>query len=88
MLGRHPCTGSKVAKLEMKVVIAALLLTFDYKLVDANGSPVHEVPATNKNDYQQVKLLRALDIDDYLLTSIPYLVSPSSPRSTVLAIYP
>lgn len=51
--GRHPCTGTKVAKVEMKVVIALLLLTFEYKLVDANGNPVHKVPVMNKNDYQQ-----------------------------------
>ena len=52
----------------MKVVLAALLLSFDYKLVDANGSPVHKVPFTNMNDYQQVYFFEALVLINHSLT--------------------
>jgi hypothetical protein len=47
----------------MKVVLAPLLLSFDYKLVDANGSPVYKVPAINHNDYQQVNFRLGVGIN-------------------------
>jgi sterol 14-demethylase len=51
--GRHPCTGMKVAKLEMKVIVAYMLAGYNYEIVDKNGSPVKTLPVPNRNDIHQ-----------------------------------
>ena len=53
-LGRHPCTGMKIAKLEIKVVLAMILLGYEYELVDGNGNYPKAVPDQNRNDVHQV----------------------------------
>ncbi|KIM74625.1 hypothetical protein PILCRDRAFT_828049 [Piloderma croceum F 1598] len=50
--GRHPCTGMKTAKLEIKMIVALVLCRYDYKLVDGSGKPV-KPPQVNMNDNHQ-----------------------------------
>ncbi|KAF8155590.1 cytochrome P450 [Crassisporium funariophilum] len=52
--GRHPCTGMKVAKLEIKVIVAFMLAGFEFDLVDKSGKPVTELPKPDRNDHHQV----------------------------------
>lgn len=44
----------KVAKLEIKLILALLLLEFDYKLVDDSGKYPRALPVPDRNDLQQV----------------------------------
>ena len=53
-LGRHPCTGIKVAKLEIKVILAMILLGCEYEVVDDNGNYPKAVPDQDRNDLLQV----------------------------------
>jgi cytochrome P450 len=53
-LGRHPCAGMKIAKLEMKLILAMMLLGFEYELVDGNGNYPKELPSQDRNDIAQV----------------------------------
>ena len=53
-LGRHPCAGMRIAKLEIKVVLAMILLGYEYELVDSNGNYPKAVPDQNRNDTHQV----------------------------------
>ncbi|KAF9522380.1 cytochrome P450 [Crepidotus variabilis] len=55
--GRHPCAGMRIAKLEIKLILAMLLLGYDYTLVDANGQPTDILPKPNRNDIQQSRPL-------------------------------
>ncbi|GBE78810.1 hypothetical protein SCP_0200070 [Sparassis crispa] len=48
--GRHPCVGMKIAKLEIKMVVALFLVGYDYKLVDANGHFPDPFPVRDPND--------------------------------------
>ena len=53
-LGRHPCAGMSIAKLEIKVILAMILLGYEYELVDGNGNYPKVVPDQNRNDIHQV----------------------------------
>lgn len=53
--GRHVCAGMKTAKLEMKMVLAMLLLGYDYQVVDEQGNSPKSVPRVNRNDHHQVR---------------------------------
>ncbi|KAJ7127689.1 cytochrome P450, partial [Mycena epipterygia] len=48
--GRHPCAGMKVAKLEMKLVLAFFLVGYEYDIIDTEGTPLVEVPQIDRND--------------------------------------
>ena len=52
--GRHPCAGVKVAKLEIKLILAMLLMGYDYTLVDGSGNYPKTLPKPDRNDIQQV----------------------------------
>jgi cytochrome P450 len=52
--GRHPCTGMKVARLEMKLTLAMLLTRYEYELVDEHGKPPKQIPVPDLNDLHQV----------------------------------
>ncbi|KAF8877228.1 cytochrome P450, partial [Gymnopilus junonius] len=56
-VGRHPCVGMKIAKLEIKLIIALILLEFDYKLVDGSGKYPKALPVPDRNDIQQARPL-------------------------------
>ncbi|KAJ6547030.1 cytochrome P450 [Mycena capillaripes] len=55
VLGRHPCAGMRAAKLEIKLTVALFLSNFDYKLVDAFGRHLQNLPQPDKNDIQNVR---------------------------------
>ncbi|KAF7974028.1 hypothetical protein HWV62_13549 [Athelia sp. TMB] len=54
-IGRHPCSGMRVAKLELKMILALMLTRYEYTLVDAAGVPTMEIPEPNRNDIHQVR---------------------------------
>jgi len=41
---RHPCVRMKVAKLELKLVLAFMILGYDYSIVDKMGTRVSALP--------------------------------------------
>jgi sterol 14-demethylase len=51
--GRHPCTGMKVAKLEIKMILALVLSRYEYNLVNASGERTKTVPKPDRNDIHQ-----------------------------------
>ncbi|KAG6909647.1 hypothetical protein DXG01_016227 [Tephrocybe rancida] len=51
--GRHPCTGIKVAKLEIKVVQALILAGYDLQVVDAARKFLSALPGQDRDDIQQ-----------------------------------
>ena len=52
--GRHPCKGVKMAKLEMKLILAMFLTGYEFELVDENGKFPDPLPVPNGNDIHQV----------------------------------
>jgi len=54
-VGRHPCAGMRVAKLEMKLVLALIFAGYDFEIVDANGNLPTALPRPDKNDIQQAR---------------------------------
>ena len=48
--GRHPCSGMKVAKLEMKSILVLCLTKFKFDLVDIDGKFPDPLPVPNRND--------------------------------------
>ena len=58
LLGRHPCPGMKIAKLEIKLILTMMLLGYDYELVDGNGNYPKELPSQDRNDLLQVSTTR------------------------------
>jgi hypothetical protein len=57
-LGRHPCTGMKVAKLEIKLIVAMMIAGYDFDVVDANGKTPKQLPQPDRNDIHQVWIFR------------------------------
>ena len=55
-VGRHPCTGMKVAKLEMKLILAMFLMRYDFELVDKDGEFPNTLPVTDRNDIHMVRM--------------------------------
>ena len=53
--GRHPCSGMKVAKLEMKLILALFLTRYEYDLVDKDGKFPDPLPVPDRNDLHQVR---------------------------------
>lgn len=50
----------KVAKLEIKVIMALFLAGYEYKLVDRAGNAPTSIPTPNYNDIQQVSTFTCL----------------------------
>ncbi|SPN98786.1 uncharacterized protein DNG_01827 [Cephalotrichum gorgonifer] len=44
--GRHPCLGMRFAKLEMAMMVAHFVASFDFSLVDDSGKPARISPAS------------------------------------------
>ena len=44
----------KVAKLEIKVIMAMMLAGYDFDVVDKNGRHMKNIPQPDRNDIQQV----------------------------------
>ena len=54
--GRHPCSGMKVAKLEMKLILALFLTRYEFDLVDKDGKFPNPLPVPDRNDHHQVRV--------------------------------
>jgi hypothetical protein len=48
--GRHPCAGMKIAKLELKLVLALMLLNYNYELVNDSGKYPDILLEPDRND--------------------------------------
>jgi len=57
LLGRHPCAGMKVAKLEIKVIVASFLAGYEYDVVDSEGNFPEKLPTPDYNDIHQVRFI-------------------------------
>ena len=55
-VGRHPCTGMKVAKLELKLISAMFLMRYEYDLVDKSGKFPDPLPVPDRNNIHQVRV--------------------------------
>jgi len=55
-VGRHPCIGMKVAKLEMKLILAMFLTRYEFDLVDKDGKFPNPLPVPDRNDIHQVRV--------------------------------
>ncbi|KAF8884765.1 cytochrome P450 [Gymnopilus junonius] len=53
--GRHPCVGMRMAKLEIKLLLALVLLGYEYGVVDGSGSFPKDLPLPDKNDNNQAR---------------------------------
>ncbi|EKM58052.1 uncharacterized protein PHACADRAFT_90797 [Phanerochaete carnosa HHB-10118-sp] len=53
--GKTVCLGQRLAKLQMKVMLTILLLSFDLSLVDQAQGPLRNVPQPNWNDHLTCK---------------------------------
>jgi hypothetical protein len=50
-LGRTTCAGSRLARLNIKLISALLLMDFDFDTVDASGRFVDSPPKPDWNDF-------------------------------------
>ena len=53
--GRHPCSGMRTAKLELKLILAMFLMKYEYDLVDKGGKFPNPLPVPNRNDFMMVR---------------------------------
>ncbi|KAJ7473528.1 cytochrome P450 [Mycena latifolia] len=51
--GRHMCAGMRIAKLEVKLVIAVFFSTFEFEIVDSSGELPKSFPRPDFNDYHR-----------------------------------
>lgn len=49
-LGKHMCLGTRLAKVELKLIVSMFLLGFDLSIVDKHGKSKDELPKPNWND--------------------------------------
>lgn len=83
-VGRHPCTGMKVAKLELKVLTAMFLAGYEIDIVDKDGKYPTELPSVDYNCLHQVSSVHHETAKSNLLT--PLAVGPPHWKSSVLEI--
>ena len=55
-VSRHPCPGMKVAKLEMKLILALFVTRYEYDLVDKDGKFPDPLPVPDRNDIHEVRV--------------------------------
>ena len=53
--GRHPCTGMRTAKLELKLILVMFLMRYEYELVDQNGKFPDLPLVPDRDDTHQVR---------------------------------
>jgi len=70
--GRHICTGMKLAKLEMKLVLAVFLTRYEFDLVDKYGKFPDTLPVPDRNNYHKVR-----EVVNRLGRSVRHIASPS-----------
>ena len=79
--GRHPCTGMKVAKLEIKLALAMFLTRYEFDLVDEDGKFPDPLPAPDKNGFNGVRVesrTGILCINAHGVFPVPLCIDPSS----------
>ena len=54
--GRHRCTGMKMAKLEMKLILALFLTRYEFDIVDEGGKFPDPLPVPDRNDIHKVRV--------------------------------
>lgn len=54
--GRHTCTGMRMAKLEMRLILVMFLTRYEFDLVNKDGRFPDPLPAPNRNDMLQVRV--------------------------------
>jgi hypothetical protein len=54
--GRHPCPGMRVAKLEMKLILAIFLTRYEFDLVDKDGKFPDPLPVPDRNTIHKVRV--------------------------------
>ena len=52
--GKHPCAGTKTAKLELKLILAIFLAGYEFDLVDKDGKFPDPLPVPDRNNVHQV----------------------------------
>ncbi|KAF9445805.1 cytochrome P450 [Macrolepiota fuliginosa MF-IS2] len=48
--GKSPCLGTRLAKVELKLILSMFVLGFDLNVVDKNGEPKSDLPRPNWDD--------------------------------------
>jgi cytochrome P450 len=78
--GRHPCPGMRVAKLEIKLILAIFLMRYEFDLVDEDGKFPDPLPVPDRNAINQVRvgLRMRSPIWMLMLSSL----APTEPRPT------
>jgi cytochrome P450 len=54
--GRHPCLGIRVAKLQMRLILAMFLTRYEFDLVDEDGKSPKPLPVPDGNNIHQVRV--------------------------------
>jgi hypothetical protein len=54
IISHNVMLGMKIAKFEIKMILALFLLRYEYELVDASGKHPKQLPQPNWNDIHQV----------------------------------
>ena len=54
--GVHPCAGMKLAKLELKLVMALFLTRYEFDVVDKDGKFPDPLPASDDNDLHKARV--------------------------------
>lgn len=52
--GRHPCTGMRFAKLEVKLILSLILTQYEYDVVNGAGNVVTKIPEPSRDNLYQV----------------------------------
>jgi len=65
--GKNICLGQRLAKLEMKLIVAMFVLGSEYAIVDAKGKTLESLPRPNWNDYLGCRPPKAQIMLDYRL---------------------
>ncbi|KAG6830986.1 hypothetical protein H0H92_013458 [Tricholoma furcatifolium] len=55
LMSRHPCPGMKLAKLELKMIVAFFLVAYEFDIVDAAGKFPSGLPKPDCNDIHQAR---------------------------------
>jgi hypothetical protein len=48
------CPGVKIAKFEIKIILALFMYHYEYRLVDSSGKPAKQLPQVDRNDIHNV----------------------------------
>jgi len=65
----------RIAKLEMKLVLAMLLVGYEYIVVDEHGKQTNELPKPNRNDALQVSILGI----SFIFFTVAYVLKQARP---------